>query len=99
MYTTEMVQMMGEVYRDLLKVMNKYGHDPYNAISDRYPFKCIVMILPRAKSLGIPEELNRRIATLMDKIDLDDVQDMMERPMPMEYILAWQKGMNNAKKN
>lgn len=92
MYTPKMIEKMGEVYQKILCVMNKEGKDPYWQSSDRYPFKCIAMVLPRAIACGIPEDLNREIAELMDLIDVEDVPEMMEKPIPMELTLYFNKG-------
>lgn len=91
-YTAEMVELLGEAYYELLGVMNKNHHDPYGAISDRWPVKCLVMILPKAMTLGIPNELNEKIRKIMNMIDVEDMQKMMTSPMPGEYFLAWEKG-------
>lgn len=93
LYTTEMVELMGEVYKGILRVMNPEGHDPYWTISDRRPMKCIVMLLPRATTLGIPKELDEKIAKLMNMISLEDMSTLMNAPMPMEFALAFNKGM------
>lgn len=91
-YTVEMVELLGEVYYELLGVMNKDHHDPYGAISNKLPMKCLVMILPKAMTLGIPNELNEKIGKVMNMIDMEDMQKMMTSPMPREYFLAWERG-------
>lgn len=93
LYTVEMVELMGEVYNGILKSLNSKGHDPYWTISDRRPMKCIVMLLPRAKTLGISKELDHKIAELMNMISLEDMPKLMNAPMPMEFILSFHKGM------
>lgn len=95
MYTAEMVKLLGEVYYELLGVMNKKHHDPYWQISDRYPMKCLVMILPRAMSLGIPKELNEKIGKIMDMISsTEEMNELMTKQMPMELVMAYEMGKN-----
>ena len=98
-YTHEMAALLGEVYNGILKVMNKKGHDPYWTISDKYPFKCLIMLLPRAISLKIPPELDVKIEKLMDMVDVKDMDKLMRAPMPMEYSMDFQKGMLKSNTN
>lgn len=93
MYTHEMVELLGEVYNGILKVMNSKGNDPYWTISDRYPMRCFTMLFPRAVSIGIPEVLDAKIKKLMDMIDSGDMEKMINAPMPKEYIIDFNKGM------
>ncbi len=90
-YTKETARLMGEVYVGLLHVMNKRGHDPYPD-SYRLPFKYIMMLLPRAMSLGIPKDLDKKIMELMDYFDPSDVEVLMRQSMPNEFVLNYELG-------
>ena len=91
MYTRENMEKMGEIYHSLLYVMNKQGHDPYSGTSDIFPFKCFALILPRAKQIGIPAALERKIGAALESVDVDDMKNMNE-PCPMELRMNWWKG-------
>lgn len=93
MYTREIAEILGAVYKGILKVLNKKGNDPYWTISDRYPMKCFTMLYPRATTMGIPVELDEKIIRLMDMINVDDMEKMINAPMPSEYIIDFNKGM------
>lgn len=97
MYTKEIVELIGEVYQRTLKVLNGGAHDPYNWTSDMYPLKCLVMLYPRAVSLGIPEKLNRKMMELMNMIAPEEMGEMMEKPMPQEMVLYLEIGKSRAK--
>ena len=66
LYKAETLEKMGEIYHKLLCIRNKAtGNDPYTRTSDIFPFKHLVMVLPSAMRIGIPEKLNREIADMM----------------------------------
>lgn len=98
MYTPEMMEKMGEIYQEMLYVLNKKGNDPYWQISDRYPLKCITMLIPRAISCGISQDLNLKISELMSSISLDDMPKLLEKSIPMELTLCFEKGKLKASK-
>ena len=92
MYTAENLLAMGKVYRGILKVLNGGKRDPYEQISQILPMKCIVMTFPRAASMHIPEDLDREIAELMDGLTPEDMEQMMDKPVPMDLRMNWIKG-------
>lgn len=96
MYTREKVELIGEIYQRTLQVLNGGVHDPYNWMSDRYPMKCLVMIYPRAVTLGIPEKLNKKMMELMDLITIEEMGEMIKKQMPQEMILYLEIGKNKA---
>lgn len=96
-YTKKTAKLMGEVYAGLLQTMNKREHDPYPD-SSRIPFKYIMMLLPRAMSLGIPESLNQKVMELMNYFDPSDVDVLMKQPMPGELIFSYELGKTSWKK-
>ena len=49
------------------------------------------MILPRAKQIGIPAALERKIGAALESVDADDMKNMNE-PCPMELRMNWWKG-------
>lgn len=96
-YNKENVIEMGYIYNGLLHVLNKKGNNPYpNA--EMWPYKSIVMVLPRAMSLGIPKELNDRIAKCLDAFSPDDVDHLMHDPVPMEFRSWWFYGFDKYKR-
>ena len=92
MYTKENLRAMGKVYRGILKVLNGGQHDPYEQVSSIFPMKCIVMTFPRAVSKHIPEELDREMAELMDRLTTEDIEEMMEKPVPQDLKMHWLYG-------
>lgn len=96
-YTKETAKLMGEVYNGLLHVMNKRGNDPYPD-SDRIPFKYIMMLLPRAMSLGVSKNLDKKIMELMNYFDPSDVDVLMRQPMPREFVFHYELGKTSWEK-
>lgn len=95
LYNAQMLEQMGEVYHKLLWIKDKKnGRDPYVQISDIFPYKCFVMVLPTVVSIGIPEHLNAEIAELMNKIDVADSEKLMDTPVPLELRMCWHKGFS-----
>ena len=97
MYTKEIVELIGEVYQETLKVLNGGEHDPYNWMSDRCPMKCLVMLYPRAVSIGIPEKLNKKMMELMDLITPEEMDELVKKQMPQGMTLYLEIGKNRAK--
>lgn len=84
----ELLRELGALYHQLLVVMQKgnekkFVTNPYQS-ADVFPAKYFTMLLPRAMSCGIPDELNQRIAQFMNFIDLDDWTNSMNKPCPVE---------------
>ena len=96
-YTHELAELLGDAYNDVLKVMDQKGHDPYDTMSERFPLKCLIMLLPRAMVLGVPKELDKKIENLMNMLNLEDISKMINAPMPMEYVIDFNKGMLKCK--
>ena len=97
MYNREMLESMGEIYKDLLKILNKTGNDPYSNTSDIFPFKCFMMVLKKATPLGIPKQLDKEIAALMDTISPEDVHKLMNDPLPVDLRMSWYRGVMGLK--
>lgn len=97
MYNKEMLELAGEVYHKLLFVINKGKHDPFPN-SEILPIKSLIMVIPKAMPIGIPDSLNRKIAELMDMIKVEDMDYFMKTPTPMElrswWWVGWQKALN-----
>ena len=94
----ELMKELGSCYKELLKVMNHNqfnGREPHNPYpnADIFPTKYFTMILPRAMSIGIPDELNERIGVLMDFVDPEDWAESMSRPCPAEARMYFDIGM------
>lgn len=94
--TNEILKELGCCYKSLLNILNgrkrasapgQYkwteSHDPYPG-SDIFPTKYFTIIVERAMTIGVPNELNQRIANLMTFIDPDDWRKSMETPCPLE---------------
>ncbi len=94
----ELMKELGSCYQALLKVMNHNqfnGREPHNPYpnADIFPTRYFTMILPRAMSIGIPDELNERIANLMNFIDEEDWAESMSKPCPAEARMFFDIGM------
>lgn len=90
-YKKEQLYKMGQVYTAMLHILNPAGRDPYPC-SEIFPFKYIVMVIPRTMKIGISHKLNDEIAKLMDEFDPDEVGEMMETPVPLEMRQYWTLG-------
>lgn len=94
-YTREIAERLGGAYQGILEVMSKKRkivHDPYPDSSYIFPMRCLMMLLPRAMSLGVPDELNDKIMVLMNSITLEDMDRLMRQPMPQEFVLNFERG-------
>ena len=83
-YTKELLEKIGNVYKRLLYVLNDNSKDPYGQLVAIRPFYYLTLVILRATPLGIPKGLSKDIADLMDMISPDDVDYLMETPVPME---------------
>ncbi len=97
LYTIEMANLLGKCYHGVLYTLNKQGHNPYPDAYMMYPYKCLMMLLPRAMSMGIPEELNNAISKLMNMIDVEDSDELLKAKMPNEFVLAFDRGFMDFK--
>ena len=82
-YDKNMLKELGYIYRKLLKVINKEGKNPYLS-AEAFPTKYFTMLYNTAAGIGIPEELNDRIALFFDRVDPDDWAKSMDIPLPTE---------------
>lgn len=76
-------------------VLNKRhgrAHDPYPNV-DIFPTKYFTMVLTRAMGLGVPKELNDRIAQMMNFIDAEDWTAAMSHPCPLENRIYFDIGI------
>ena len=95
-YSAEILRELGYCYNALLHILNKAGNNPYpNA--EIFPVKYFVMLLPRAMTIGIPSELNDRIALMMSFLDVNDWESSMNIPVPMEMRMYFFAGMMDYK--
>lgn len=90
-----LMKELGSIYADLIEILNKrngWSHNPYpNA--DIFPIKYFTMIFMTAAKLGIPDDLNNRIADFMGFIDFDDWTSSMNTPCPLESRMFFDVGM------
>lgn len=87
-YQKDQLFIMGQIYTSLLHILNKNGHDPY-PFSQITPFKALVIVIPQAMRIGIPQKLNAEIAKLMDDLESEDIDEMMKTPVPMDMRQHW----------
>ena len=91
----DLMKELGSIYSSLLTVLSKskgWSHNPYpNA--DIFPIKHFTMVFMSAVQVGIPKELNDRIADFMGFIDLDDWTSSMNSPCPAEARMYFDLGM------
>lgn len=81
--TDEQLYKLAQIYTNLVHIVSPVGHDPFPT-SYMLPFKAFVMILPRAMSIGIPKKVNDAIGEFMDTLDADDVDKLMDTPVPLD---------------
>lgn len=87
-YTKENLELMGDVYCDLKQLKSYKDHAPLQC--DIFPFKNITLIIKNAKDLT--ESQNRKIGKLMDMFSTDDVNELMNTPVPTELRAAFWNG-------
>ena len=91
LYTPEMLFKLGQIYQQLLYVLNDRGHNMYpNA--NIVPFQCFMMVFTQAMRLGIPKKLDNEIGKFMNDIDANDVDELMNTPAPMNMRTSWVQG-------
>lgn len=96
MYTKEMTKLIGEAYYEVLKILNGAKHDPYISISDMYPMKCLIMLYPKAVTLGTTKKLDEIMTKLMGMITPEQMSTIIKKPMPREMVLYLEMGKNKA---
>lgn len=93
MYTNEMTTLLGEVYYDLLVLLNNAKHDPFEQTSSVFPAKCLIMLLKKVRHMRpIPAETEEKISRLMAMIDPEDMDKLMNTPCPMEKRMCFEYG-------
>lgn len=85
--------LLGETYKELLKLLNGAKHDPYEGTSMIFPLRCITMLYPRATALGKSEKLEENMRKLMDSVDPEEMHTLIDKPMPMEFRPWFDYGM------
>ena len=91
MYTVENLEAMGSVYAQLTQL--KGFNDPYQGQCDMFPMRSIITMLKRAMS-HIPDTLNREIGVLMDRMNANEMEELINKPVPMELRMSFWKGYN-----
>lgn len=92
MYTAEIAKLCGEAYYEVLKILNKNNHDVYPGTSYVFPFKCLLLLYPRAVQLGTTTKLEEKMGQLMNLIGPEDVKSLIDNPMPQNYVLFYELG-------
>lgn len=83
----EMIKL-GQIYRNLLYILNDQGKDPYPN-SDIFPFRCFIMVMQKAMHIGIPKRLGKEIAKFMDHITPEGLAEAMNSQVPPEMKMHW----------
>ena len=94
MYTKEIAQLCGEAYYEILKILNGAKGDVYSDASYRFPFRCLMLLYPRAIKIGATKTLDEKMGELMNLISPDDIKDLMEKPIQQSMILYYEIGRN-----
>lgn len=91
LYTPEMLFKLGQIYQSLLYVLNKEGHNMYpNA--NIVPFQYFMPVFMQAMRLGIPKKLDNEIQKFLNDIDANDMDELMNEPVPMNMRMSWIQG-------
>ena len=91
MYTVENLEMMGSVYAQLTQL--KGFNDPFQGQCDMFPMRSITTMIKRAMPY-ISDELNQEIGKLMDMLDVDEMDELINKPVSMELRMNFWKGYN-----
>ena len=91
MYTTENLEAMGSVYAQLTQL--KGFNDPYQGQCDIFPMRSITTMIKRTMPY-ISDELNQEIGELMDTLDANEMDELINKPAPMELRMSFWKGYN-----
>ena len=91
MYTTENLEVMGSVYAQLTKL--KGFNDPYQGQCDMFPMRSITTMIKRTMS-HIPDTLNREIGELMDRMNANEIDELINKPVPMTLRMSFWTGYN-----
>lgn len=91
MYTVENLEMMGSVYPQLTQL--KGFNDPFQGQCDMFPMRSITTMIKRTMPY-ISDELNQEIGKLMDMLDVDEMDELINKPVSMELRMNFWKGYN-----
>nr|DAP33322.1 MAG TPA: hypothetical protein [Caudoviricetes sp.] len=91
MYTVENLEAMGSVYAQLTQL--KGFNDPFQAQCDMFPMRSITTMIKRTMPY-ISDELNQEIGKLMDMLDVDEMDELINKPVSMELRMNFWKGYN-----
>lgn len=91
MYTVENLEMMGSVYAQLIQL--KGFNDPFQGQCDMFPMRSITTMIKRTMPY-ISDELNQEIGKLMDMLDVDEMDELINKPVSMELRMNFWKGYN-----
>lgn len=91
MYTVENLEMMGSVYAQLTQL--KGFNDPFQGQCDMLPMRSITTMIKRTMPY-MSDELNREIGELMDMLDVDEMDILITKPVPMTLRMSFWTGYN-----
>ena len=91
MYTVENLEAMGSVYVQLTQL--KGFNDPFQRQCDMFPMRSITTMIKRTMPY-ISDELNQEIGKLMDMLDVDEMDELINKPVSMELRMNFWKGYN-----
>ena len=91
MYTVENLEAMGSVYAHLTQL--KGFNDPFQRQCDMFPMRSITTMIKRTMPY-ISDELNQEIGKLMDMLDVDEMDELINKPVSMELRMNFWKGYN-----
>lgn len=91
MYTVENLETMGSVYAQLTQL--KGFNDPYQGQCDMFPMRSITTMIKRTMPY-ISDELNQEIGVLMDRMNANEMEELINKPVPMELRMSFWKGYN-----
>lgn len=91
MYTVENLEAMGSVYAQLTQL--KGFNDPFQRQCDMFPMRSITTMIKRTMPY-ISDELNQEIGKLMDMLDVDEMDELINKPVSMELRMNFWKGYN-----
>ena len=91
MYTVENLEAMGSVYAQLTQL--KGFNDPYKGQCDMFPMRSITTMIKRTMPY-ISDELNQEIGELMNTLDVNEMEELINKPVPMTLRMSFWKGYN-----
>ena len=91
MYTVENLEAMGSVYAQLTQL--KGFNDPFQGQCDMFPMRSITTMIKRTMPY-ISDELNQEIGELMDTLDANEIDELINKPVPMTLRMSFWTGYN-----